>query len=190
MSNQLSDIVKKFSADVLTQKIYKAKVIFLGVDRKDPGYSKYKKIDVNCRPYLITDGEINYIPEEVKSALQDAVSYSSQPRNKKQEKDGMDYDDPTDRYEKIPDPRFDVTVLETFHIVINENGERELKSDSAVTQLEIENTREFAVEERIKEAVNETKELDKLEFKEKFEKLKALIPEGVSEEEIRAIIEG
>lgn len=177
-------VAMKMPAEVLGQKFYKAKILFLDVDRKDPGYSKYKRIDVNCHNYLIVDGEVSYIPHEVLSALRDAVSYINRP-NKTQDKDGIDHDNPRDRYEKIPNPRFDVTVLENLSIVIGDDGKRHFKSDSAVTQLEVEETSKRITEEKVKQA----KEEAKIEFDEKMEKIKSLIPAGIDEEALKQILE-
>ena len=53
----LDKIARSLPSEVLGQKIYKTKVIFLGIDKKDPGYSKYQKFSANCHDYQVVDGE-------------------------------------------------------------------------------------------------------------------------------------
>lgn len=179
----LDSIARKLPSEVLDQKVYKAKVVFLGVDKKDPGYSKYKNFSANCHDYMIVDGEISYLPEEALRALEDAVSYVNRPANKKQENDGVDGDNPRDKYEKVRDPRFDVTILDTMTIVIDENGVRTMKSDSQVSELELEETHKAILKEERKRIEEEVR----AEYEEKFAKMKAEIP-LVDEEKIDELL--
>lgn len=179
----LDSIARKLPSEVLDQKIFKAKVVFLGVDKKDPGYSKYKNFSANCHDYLVADGEISYLPEEAYAALMDAVSYINKPANKKQADDGLDGDNPRDKYEKIKDPRFDVTILDTMTIVIDENGVRTMKSDSQVSELELEETHKAIMKEDRKRIEEEVR----AEYEEKFAKMKANIP-LIDEDKIDAIL--
>lgn len=180
----LDKIARTLPSEVLDQKIYKAKVVFLGVDKKDAGYSKYKNFSANCHEYMIEDGGISYLPEEAKSALEDAVSYINRPASKKQVDDGLDGDNPRDKYQKVSDPRFDVTVLEVLSVVIDDNGKRTLKSEKDVSAEEREETIKAIVKEeriRIEKEVRE-------EYEDKFEKMKLAIPE-VDEEKIDALLD-
>ncbi len=179
----LDSIARRLPSEVLDQKIYKAKVVFLGVDKKDAGYSKYKNFSANCHDYMVADGEISYLPEEALRALEDAVSYITKPANKKQEMDGIDGDNPRDKYEKVKDPRFDVTILDTMTIVIDENGVRTMKSDSQVSELELEETHKAIMKEERKRIEEEVR----AEYEEKFTKMKADIP-LIDEDKIDALL--
>jgi len=174
----LESIARKLPSEVLDQKIFKTKVVFLGVDRKDPGYSKYKNFSVNCHEYLIVDGEISYLPEEAKCALQDAVSYINKPASKKQEEDGLDGDNPRDKYRKEEDPRFDLTIIDTMTVVIDENGKRTLKSDSLVTAQEKEETDKAILKEERKRIEAEIRLEYEEKYNQKMESLKSEIPEA------------
>lgn len=110
----------KFPASVMAQKIFKAKVVFLGVDKKSKEYNKYKTIGANGNKYLVEDGKIAYLPEEAYNSLMDASGIIRK-MNTKQEKYGIDLDDPNDQYVKERDPRFDVTIIGEYAIGKKDN---------------------------------------------------------------------
>lgn len=176
VTTTLDTIARKLPSEVLDQKIYKAKIVFLGVDRKDAGYSKQKRFSVNCHDYMVLDGEVSYLPEEAKIALESAVSYINKPANKKQIDDGLDMENPADRYEKVADPRFDITVIDTMTIVIDENGKRSMKSDSIVTELELEETHKAILKEERKRIEEEVRQEYEDKFENKMKELKMSIP--------------
>lgn len=176
--NTLDKIAKALPSEVLEQRIFKAKVLFLGVDKKDPGYSKIKKFSANCHNYQVIDGETSYLPEEAYNALKGAVSYINKPR--------LDWhmDDPRDKYERVPDARFDITIFDEMKVVINEDGVRTLKSNSEVTKLELEETNKGILVEEKKRIEAEVR----AEYEAKFKNMKNEIPEATPEDEIEDLL--
>ena len=188
----LDMIARRLSPEVLNQPIFKAKVVFLGVDRKDPGYSKQKKFSANGHDYMVEDGGISYLPLEAKNALENAVSYITRPANKRQAEEGIDADNPADKYEKIKDPRFDITVLDTYKVVIGEDGSKHLKSDNEISATELEVSNKKILEEQKEFLTKQIREELQAEYDAKLEaKVKELeknVPEPISDEDLKKLI--
>lgn len=160
------NIVQSLYPQVLTQKIYKAKVIFMGVLRDDPHYNQVRSFSANGRRYSVVDGGISYLPAEALAALQDAVPVYTVHANKKQMKDGIDHEDPTDKFLKMRNPRYDITILEEFKVgkddagnnilvSVTETGkkaelDRAEKAAYAAIKAEIEQTVREEMEEKIR----------------------------------------
>ena len=195
------NIVQSLYPQVLTQKIYKAKVVFMGVLRDDPHYNQVRSFSANGRRYSVVDGGISYLPAEALAALQDAVPVYTVHANKKQMKDGIDHEDPTDKFMKMKNPRYDITVLEEFKIGKDETGknilvsvtetgkkaelDRAEKAAYAAIKAEIEQTVREEMEEKIRaEVAAETGSvMDELE--EDMEDVKL---EEVSDEDFEDLI--
>ena len=160
------NIVQSLYPQVLTQKIYKAKVIFMGVLRDDPNYNQVRSFSANGRRYSVVDGGISYLPAEALAALQDAVPVYTVHANEKQKKDGIDHEDPSDKFKKMKNPRYDITILEEFKIGKDEAGknilisvtetgkkaelDRAEKAAYAAIKAEIEQTVREEMEEKIR----------------------------------------
>lgn len=182
-------IARSLPLDVLKQKIFKCKVIFLDVDKRDGSYSKVKRFSANCHEYSVVDGEISYLPEEAYSALQNAVSYINRPATKAQEKDGINHESPADRYEKIEIKRFDLTVLDVMVLVIGEDGKRYFKSVSEkLTELEIDETQKAIIESEKDKIREEEREKYEEKLAAEIAKLKAELPQTASDEEIDRLL--
>ena len=128
------DIIKRLPPQVLNQMIYKAKVIFLGVLKDDSNYQSVRSFSANGRRYSVVDGGISYLPKEALAALQDAVPVYTTHANKVQKEDGINHEDPSDRFKKMPNPRYDITVLEEFKIGKDDSGKNILISLSDQTK--------------------------------------------------------
>lgn len=94
------------------QRIFRVKISFQNIDKTTEAYESHKYISVNGRNYRLFDGQNHILPEEVVEALKDSVGYKTQPKNKKQAVEGLNYDDPDDIYAKIKYENFDITILE------------------------------------------------------------------------------
>ena len=183
----LNDIIKGLNAEVIGQKIYKTKVVFLDTDKNAPHYEKTKVFSVNFHSYSIVDGEVAYLPEEAYDSLKNAITVVYKARNKKQELDGIDGDNPNDKYEKIENKRFDLTVLDKYTLV-QDGGERKLVSENEqVTAKVVEETTNAAIEARRKEIEAEIRA--ELEAEYKAKKLESL-PAEISDEAIDELLGG
>ena len=94
------------------QRIFRVKISFQNIDKTTEAYESHKYISVNGRNYRLFDGQSHILPEEVVEALKDSVGYKTQPKNKRQAVEGLNYDDPDDVYAKIKYENFDITILE------------------------------------------------------------------------------
>ena len=158
-------IAKSLPDEVLAQKIYKCKVVFLDTDKRDPGYTPVKKFSANYHEYSVVDGETSYLPEEAYAALTGAVSYISKPVSRQQEQEGINHENPADKYEKVPVKRFDVTVIDVLTLVVDESGKKSFRSSTQqISKLEIEETQKAIIASKVTE---ETERIQ-LELEEKY----------------------
>lgn len=189
----------KFPASVMAQKVFKAKVVFLGIDRKSKEYNKYRTVGANGNKYLVEDGKIAYLPEEAYSALIDSCGLITKYKDGRQEKTGIDLEDPNDQYIKEKDPRFDVTIIGEYAIGKKDNQiyliPKQMPIDdeakAALDEAKAEMKRDL--ERQIREDLEE-------EFKEREEAIKRReqillsemekIPEATPDDEIDDLIEG
>ena len=166
-------IAKGLSSEVFGQPIYKCKILFLDVDRKSEGYSPTHRFSANFHDYMVVDESIAYLPEEAYSALNGAVSYVSRPKSKKQAQDGVDIDDPNDKYEKVTVKRFDVTVLDIIKLVTDDKGNRRfVSSNEEVTEEETKATKR-EIEIKVRNEMEENFAEERLEYEDKIKALEA-----------------
>lgn len=121
------------------QRIFRVKISFQNIDKTTEAYESHKYISVNGRNYRIFDGQNHILPEEVIEALKDSTGYKTQPKNKRQAVEGLNYDDPDDVYAKIKYENFDITILED--VTPNDLREKlgmKLKESSPLTDEEEE----------------------------------------------------
>lgn len=165
-------------SSTVNQKVFKAKVVFVGVDRKSGEYSKQRKFNVNGNEYMVQDGATHYLPEEAMSALSLAMDVSTSYKNKQQQKDGIDGSDPTDKFVKVENKKFDITILGEFEQVaqdgkkyfapVNDPIAEELKIEARKIALveakaELEAELRVKIEEEVREKVSrEYEELSKI----------------------------
>ena len=167
----MDQIAAKFPVDVLGQRVFKCKVTFLDVDRRSENYSPRHQFSANFHEYLVIDGSISYMPEEAYSALNSAVSYIAKPATKKQAEDGIDADDPSDKYEKVTVKRFEVTVLDIIEIVQDESGKKRFVSSSEQkTENEIIATKK-AIEDAIRKELEEDMKEERLTLELRIKEL-------------------
>ncbi len=185
-------IAQGLPASVLGQKIYKCKVNF-NEDKRSKSYSKRKNFSANCNEYLVIDGEISYMPEEAYNALSEAVTLEAVPVNKKQAEHGVDIDNPQDRYEKISHKRYDLTILDTYKLVIVDGKKTFVSEKEEVNAKVQEDTINALVEARMKEREMFLKEQHEEKIKAletELENIKlASIPEAITDEDLDKLLE-
>lgn len=148
------------------QKIFKAKVVFVGVDRKSGEYSRQRKFNVNGTEYMVQDGATCFLPEEAMSALTLAIDISATYKNKQQQLAGVDGSDPTDKFLRVENKKFDITILGEYEQVVKDGDkyfaeidspEKEKLRDEAKRLAKIEARAELEAElrEKIEEEVRE-----------------------------------
>lgn len=113
----MEDIFKSFPASTRMQPKYRAKVVFLNTQKSDPTYSPVRVFSVNGNKYSVVDSGIAFMPKEAFSALSDAVGFITKPKNAMQKEYGLNADDLNDKYEKVPVPNYDLTILEEYYPV-------------------------------------------------------------------------
>jgi len=111
------DIFKSFPSSTKMQPKYRVKVVFLNTSKSDPTYTPVRVFSVNGNKYSVVDSGIAYMPEEAHSALTNAVGYITKPKNTMQKEYGLNADDLNDKYEKVPVPNYDLTILEEYYPV-------------------------------------------------------------------------
>lgn len=204
------DILNRLPASVLTQNVYKAKVVFMGVPKDDPNYKAVRAFSANGNRYSVVDGGISFLPKEALHALLDAVPVFTVHANKTQEKDGVNHGDPTDLFKKVKNPRYDVTVLEEFKIGRDEEGnnilinlteqgrdaelKRAEKAAYDAMKKELEKSIREELEEKIRSEIKTEagEQVEKME--EDYPELKPEPvddePEPISDEDFESLIEG
>ena len=184
----VDQIAKNLSSEVFGQPIYKCKIVFLDVDRKSDGYVPMHRFSANYHDYAVRDDGISYLPEEAYSALNGAVSYISRPKTKKQAQEGVDVDDPNDRYEKVKVKRFDVTVLDIIKLVTDEKGNRRfVSSNEQVTEEENIATKKV-IEIKVRQEMEENFAEERLAYAEKIKALEAKLLDAAPAEDIDELI--
>lgn len=196
------DILNRLPIQVLSQKVYKAKVVFMGVLRDDPNYNQVRSFSVNGRRYSVVDSGISYLPEEALRALQDAVPVYTVHANSQQAKDGVNHGDPSDQFRKMPNPRYNITILEEFQIGKDEAGnnvlvsltdqskeeelQRAQKAAYEAMKKELEEDLRIEIEEKVR------KELSGKMVEEDYPdvKIKEEIPEAMDDDEFEELISG
>jgi len=187
-------IAQSLPNSVLGQKIYKCKVNF-NEDKRSKSYSRRKNFSANCNEYLVIDGEINYLPAEAYGALTEAVTLEATAVNKKQAEYGVDIDDPNDRFAKIQHKRYDLTILDTYNLVVID-GKKTFLSEKAEMDAKIqEETVNAIVEARMKEREEFLKDSENERIKqleEELERIKAIskveIPDAISDEALEKLM--
>jgi len=187
-------IAQSLPNSVLGQKIYKCKVNF-NEDKRSKSYSRRKNFSANCNEYLVIDGEINYLPAEAYGALTEAVTLEATAVNKKQAEYGVDIDDPNDRFAKIEHKRYDLTILDTYNLVVID-GKKTFLSEKAEMDAKIqEETVNAIVEARMKEREEFLKDSENERIKqleEELERIKAIskveIPDAISDEALEKLM--
>jgi len=187
-------IAQSLPNSVLGQKIYKCKVNF-NEDKRSKSYSRRKNFSANCNEYLVIDGEINYLPAEAYGALTEAVTLEATTVNKKQAEYGIDIDDPNDRFAKIEHKRYDLTILDTYNLVVID-GKKTFLSEKAEIDAKVqEDTVNAIVEARMKERESFLKESESERIKQledELERIKASskvdIPDPISDEDLEKLM--
>lgn len=157
------DIFKSFPSSTKMQPKYKVKVVFLNTSKSDPTYTPVRVFSVNGNKYSVVDSGIAYMPKEAHSALSDAVGYIAKPKNSMQKEYGLNVDDLTDKYDKVPVPNYDLTVLEEYYPVMKNGSVIHMNKADYNDYLEKKKT-----EEEIKEKfVISKSEIDKKESEDK-----------------------
>jgi hypothetical protein len=113
----MEDIFKSFPSNTRMQPKYRVKVIFLNTSKSEPSYTPVRVFSVNGNRYSVVDGGTAYMPKEAYSALTDAVGYIAKPKNSMQKEYGLNADDLSDKYDKVPVPNYDLTILDEFYPV-------------------------------------------------------------------------
>jgi hypothetical protein len=197
------DILNRLPTSVLTQNVYKAKVVFMGVPKDDPNYKAVRAFSANGNRYSVVDGGISFLPKEALHALLDAVPVFTVHANRSQEKDGINHGDPSDLFKKVKNPRYDITVLEEFKIGRDEDGnnilinltekgkDEELKRAEKAAYDAIKKELESSIREELEEKIrNEIK----LEAKGEIEKMEEDYPdlkvESISDEDFDELVDG
>lgn len=188
--NDVSKIIKSFPDSVLNQKIYKTKVVFLEVNKTDKGYSKFKRFSANGNDYMVVDSEISYIPEEAYNALASAVTVKWEPKNRKQELEGIDGGNPEDKYKKVIIPRYDLTIIDTYRLV-QEDGVKKLVSENEEITKKVQDETVQAIlvdkEKRLREEIEAEVEQ---RFQAKIKELESKIPQPLSDSDIDNLVAG
>lgn len=117
-------IIKSLPSDVRNQRIYMARIVFLGVSKDRPEYVNNRIFSVNGHRYQVVDGAIAYLPKEAMSALGDAVPVKAAHKTEKQKEHGLSLDK-AETYQEVPIPRYDITIMKEFEIV-ERNGSLDL----------------------------------------------------------------
>ena len=192
-----SDIASKIPSDVMDQKILKTKVLFLDVNKNDKHYSPRKDFSVNGRRYMVVDGKEAYLPMEAYSALKQAVMKKKVAVSKRQERDGIDLNDPSDKYKVIDIPRFDLTVIDEYQLVVEDGVNKLISKNETVSEkaaLETANLLAIEKEKQIRQELEEEfEEKMRARLEEKDREIAALaskIPAPISESEIDDLVEG
>ena len=127
VSADVDKIIKRLPASTMEQKVYRAKVIFLGVNKTDKHYNPRKDWSVNGNNYTVLDGEIAYLPEEAKNSLLDAIEIRKVP-TPAQEKYGID-GARREKYKSDKVPRFNLEIYEVYKQAIVD-GEKVFVSET------------------------------------------------------------
>jgi len=176
----------KLPVSTIEQKVFKTKVIFLGMSKTDRNYEKQKSWTVNGNRYMVEDGKVAFLPEEAYNSLNDAVGLKASYKSKKQMQEGLDMGDPTDVMLKTEDRRFDLTILgeyvQSFH-----EGKNVLVGDDEDSPEKKEEARRIAKEEMKAELRAELEAEKKAEVEAELKELDA-IPEATPDEDIDDII--
>ena len=188
-------IAQALPPSVIGQKVYKCKVNF-NEDKRSKSYSKRKNFSANCNEYLVIDGEINYLPAEAYNALTEAVTLEAVAVNKKQAERGIDIDDPNDRFAKIEHKRYDLTILDTYNLVIVDGKKTFVSEKIELDAKHQEETVNAIVEARMKEREAFLKEAENERIKsleDELEQLRAKakvdIPEAISDEDLESLLD-
>lgn len=171
------------------QKVYKAKVVFVGIDRKSGEYTKQRKFNVNGNEYMVQDGAIHFLPEEALSALQLAVEITSSYKNKHQATHGIDGSDPTDKFLKIENKKYDITILGTYTQGIVDGTRYFIAEEDpmeASMKAEAERKAKEAMRAEVEKEIREQIEAEKRDRMKEFD----AIPEATDDEEIDKLLKG
>ncbi len=186
ISTDLQKVINSLPEDVIGQKIYKTKVLFMDVNRAEAHYQRDKRFGVRGNNYVVRDGEVAYLPEEAYNALKDAVIITRKYRTRQEEKDGLNIDDPNSKFEEIKNPRFELTVIDTYSFMVD-NGKRTFISDNeTISAKMVEETADAIIKVKMEERERELREELEAEYKAKYEKEKEVLPE-ISDEDIDAL---
>jgi len=177
---------------VVDQKVFKTKVVFVGVDRKSGEYSKQRKFNVNGSEYMVQDGAVHFLPEEALSALSLAIDISASYKSKQQQSNGVDGSDPTDKFLRVENKKFDLTIIGEYTQGIVD-GERYFipTSDPIAEQAKIE-ARKVAEVELRKELEEELRVKIEEEVREKVSREMeeyAKIPDATEDDIIATLLE-
>lgn len=182
--NSIDDILKALPEEVIGQKIFKTKVIFLDVKKDDSHYSPTKRFGVNGRNYLVHDGGIAYLPEEAFNALNDAVTVERKFRDKRQAHDGVDHDNPDDRYVEVKNNRFDLTVIDVFTLMIEDDKKIFVSQNESASAKAQDETIQKIITVKEKEIRQQVEEELRSSIREEL--MKELTPE-ISDEDIDSL---
>jgi len=181
-------IVRSLPTSVLNQKIHKTKVVFLDVKKDDKWYSKFKHFSANGNDYSVVDSEISYIPEEAYNALASAVTVKWEPKNRKQELDGIDGENPNDKYKKVTIPRFDLTIVDTFRLVQEDGVKKLISENETITKKIQDETIEALLVDKEKKMREEIEIEVEQRFQAKIKELEAKIQQPLSESDIDELV--
>lgn len=185
--NTVDKILKNLPDEVIGQKIYKTKVLFLDVKKDEAHYMKTKNFSSCGRNYSVVDGEISYLPEEAFSALSDAVTITRRYRDKRQEKDGIDHDNPNDNMIEEKNKRFDLTVIDTYTLVIEDGKKTFVSQNDTISAKVAEETANKIVEVKEKELREQIEEEFRMKYEDKIKDLQSKITPPVSDEELESL---
>lgn len=189
ISTDLQKVINSLPEDVIGQKIYKTKIIFLDVNKSEPHYEKDKRFSVRGNNYIVRDGAVSFLPEEAYNALKDAIIVTRKYKTKTEEKDGLNYDDPESRFEEVKNPRYDLTVIDTFSFMVDEGKRVFISENETISTKTAEETAEAIVAVKIKEKEIELRAELEAEYAEKYAKEGKIVPE-ISDEDIDALEAG
>jgi hypothetical protein len=117
--------------------------------------------------------------------------------NKKQAEYGIDIDDPNDRFAKIEHKRYDLTILDTYNLVVID-GKKTFLSEKAEIDAKVqEETVNAIVEARMKEREEFLKESENERIKQLEDELEMMraktkveIPDPISDEDMDKLLNG
>lgn len=145
------EIAKNVHADLVGTKFYKAKIVFLGVNKNDKNYKPFRSIGVNGRQFRIDDSMISYIPVSLLNAISDAVPVYTEYANDRQKEHGIHYGT-GERFMKVPNPKYDITIFQELTLDEDANGKRFFRVDSDKSGIDSDDLRKN-IEERVKRDV-------------------------------------
>ena len=183
----MQELNVKLPASTIEQKVFKTKVVFLGISKTDKQYNKQKSWTVNDNRYMVEDGQIAFLPEEAYNSLNDAVSLKASYKTKKQMQEGLDMGDPEDVMMKTEDRRYDLTILGEYVQSVHD-GKKVLVGEDEDSPEKKAEARRIAKEE-MKAEVRAELEAEKAEEIEKELKELEEIPDATPDEDIETLME-